>query len=350
MAYKIKLTPYRPILGTIMHRQTRHDSLFSLDGRYQFFINEPVEDPDFWVVQGKGLRQQQTCHVAPANTIVLATEPRSVLVYPQKYLRQFGMVCTCQEQTRHPNVHLGPAILPWFVGYRRDGDNTYTYDKDYDTLSCQKVEKKDKLISVITSNKAFTDGHIRRIKFVERLKAYYGDRLDVFGRGFQEFDDKWDVLAPYKYHIVIENSSQDYYWTEKLSDCFLCDTYPLYYGCTNVERYFPADSLTKIDINDFDGTVKTIDRIIADDTYAKASDALAESKRLVLDKYNMFEYIASLCDTLNPDAPKQSVTLNPCHSMDDLHNVWNYTVMRGLFKLKMQLINCFCGNNLLPHK
>ena len=289
--YKVKLTPYRPGLAKIMHRQTRNDSLTSLDGRYKFYIDEDIEDPDFWVVQGKGLRQEKSCKVAPENTIMLTTEPRSILVYPKKYLNQFGMVCTCQEKTKHPNIHFGPAILPWFVGYKEIEDSVYKYTKDYNAFKNEKAEKKEKLISVITSNKAFTNGHIKRIKFVERLKEYYGDKLDVFGRGFQDFDDKWDVLAPYKYHIVIENSSQDYYWTEKLSDCFLCDTYPFYYGCTNVEDYFPKESLTQIDINNFEKTIAIIDKAIANDTYEKAQDALAESKNLVLDKYNMFEYI-----------------------------------------------------------
>lgn len=50
--------------------------------------------------------------------------------------------------------------------------------------------KKTKLISVITSNKAFTKGHLKRIEFVEKLKAYYGDKLDVFGQGFNSFEDK----------------------------------------------------------------------------------------------------------------------------------------------------------------
>ena len=348
--YKVKLTPYRPGLAKIMHRQTRNDSLTSLDGRYKFYIDEDIEDPDFWVVQGKGLRQEKSCKVAPENTIMLTTEPRSILVYPKKYLNQFGMVCTCQEKAKHPNIHFGPAILPWFVGYKEIEDSVYKYTKDYNAFKNEKAEKKEKLISVITSNKAFTNGHIKRIKFVERLKEYYGDKLDVFGRGFQDFDDKWDVLAPYKYHIVIENSSQDYYWTEKLSDCFLCDTYPFYYGCTNVEDYFPKESLTQIDINDFEKTIAIIDKAIANDTYEKAQDALAESKNLVLDKYNMFEYIASLCDTLNPKAEKKMVTLKPCRSGADIHNFWNYTVMRGLFKLKMKAINLFCGNNLMKKK
>ena len=67
---------------------------------------------------------------------------------------------------------------------------------------------------------------------------------------------------------------------------------------------------------------------------------------MVLDKYNMFEYIASLCDTLNPDAPRENVTLKPCHSMHEIHNFWNYLVVRAYYKLKMRLIDAFCGNRL----
>ena len=345
--YKIKLTPYRPGLAKIMHRQTKGDSLMSLDGRYRFYINEDIDDPDFWVVQGKGLRHKESCHVAPENTIVLTTEPRSVLVYPHKYLKQFGMVCTCQEQTRHPNIHFSPAILPWFVGYDKDENGDYFYTQSYDSLKNTPLPKKQKLISVITSNKAFTSGHVKRIKFVEDLKEYYDDDIDVFGRGFHDFGDKWDVLAQYKYHIVIENSAQRYYWTEKLSDCFLCGTYPFYYGCTNAGDYFPENSFTPIDINNFDHTVELIDRALEADLYEQRIKALEESKNLVLDKYNMFEYIAALCDTMNPDAPKKLVELTPCHSMDDIHNIWNYTVVRNAYKLKMAIGNLINGKPVM---
>lgn len=344
--YTVKVTPYRKALGGIMHRQTKGDACVSLDGRYRFFIDEEIESPDFWIVQGKGLRQPQVCNVAPENTVLLTTEPRSILVYPDRYIRQFGMVCTCQERTRHPNTVFGPAILPWFVGYKPNSAGGYDYTQSYDTLKGAPLPPKQKLLSVITSNKAFTAGHIKRIDFVRRLKEYYGERLDVFGRGFRDFDDKWDVLSPYKYHIVIENSSQDYYWTEKLSDCFLCGTYPLYYGCRNVTDYFPAESMALIDIDDFGKTVETIDRVIAADTYSQAQTALMQSKNLVLDKFNMFEYIAALCDTLNPDAPKKDVRLVPCRSTDDVHNLWNYTVARTYYNLKMKAINLFHGRSL----
>ena len=161
--YKIRFTPYRKELGTIMSRQTKGHGLISLDGRYQFILDDSCESPDFWVVQGKGVREPQTCHVAPANTIMLTTEPRSVLVYPDKYLRQFGMVCTCQPQTHHPRVHFGPAILPWFVGYTEDAEGHCHYTLDYDRLiQPSDAAEKTRLISVITSNKDFTRGHLDR--------------------------------------------------------------------------------------------------------------------------------------------------------------------------------------------
>ena len=222
--------PYREGLATIMHRQTPGHNLRSQDGRYMFCLDDSLEEADFWVVQGKGVREVQTCRVAPENTILLTTEPRSVLVYPQRYIDQFGLVISCQQQMRHRNVRYGPAILPWFVGYKPAPPSAgvpYTFSQDYDSLSKTGAGEKTRLLSVITSNKAFTRGHLDRIRFVEKLKAHFGDRIDIYGRGFRSFDDKWDVLRPYRYHVAIENSSEPYYWTEKISDCYLAGTFPI---------------------------------------------------------------------------------------------------------------------------
>lgn len=336
----IKLTPYRERLGKIFHRQTRNHELVSLDGKYRFLIGEDVKEADFWVVQGKGVRHGETCHVAPQNTIVLTTEPRSVLIYPQKYLDQFSMVCTCQSQTKHPNVHLGPAILPWFVGYDANirDDEQYTATLDYDQLKSLHPEKK-KLISVITSNKAFTQGHIDRIRFVSKLKEHFGDQIDIFGRGFHTFGDKWDVLADYKYHIAIENSSQDYYWSEKLSDCFLAETHPFYYGCTNLKDYFPEGAYTPIDITRPEEAIRIIDQAIARNVYEDSKNTLLECKELCLDQYNMFEYIARLCDTLDATLPKQDVNIQPCKSSGDMHNLFRYLFSRSYYEWKNKVVN-----------
>lgn len=345
--YKIRFMPYRESLGTIMHRQTVGHQLRSLDGRYQFILDESCEEPDFWVVQGKGVRHEQTCRVAPENTIVLTTEPRSVLVYPDEYLRQFGLVCTCQEKTHHPNIHFGPAILPWFVGFTEEKDGSCRYSLDYDMLvKPSNPKEKTKLISVITSNKAFTRGHLERIKLVEKLKEHFGDQLDVFGRGFRDFDDKWDVLRPYKYHIVIENSSQRYYWTEKISDCFLAETFPFYYGCTNFSDYFPMESFLPIDVRQPEQAISLIDKTIAENRFEQVTSVLAQCKQKVLNEYNMFENVARLCDRMDPNAPKQEVTLRPCRSGLTWENFVNYSFKRNYFELQTKIHYWIHGNTL----
>ncbi|HLW06429.1 MAG TPA: glycosyltransferase family 10, partial [Marinilabiliaceae bacterium] len=208
------------------------------------------------------------------------------------------------------------------------------YSKSYDDLKSSPLPDKTKLISVITSNKAFTQGHQDRIDFVKKLKGYYGDKLDVFGRGINGFDDKWDVLAPYKYHIALENSSSKYYWTEKISDCYLTNTFPIYYGCINITDYFPENSVETINIYEFDKAIAIIDKVIGDDCYEKCKKELLQSKELVLEDYNMFIMIAKYCDTLNPELPKKQFTLKPAITLFDWHNFYLYFIDRNYFKLK----------------
>lgn len=321
--------------GTLELRQTPGGQGMSTDGQFRFYTNDFIPDPDFVIVRGKGFKDDLRLHVAPENVMLVTSEPYSVLSYPKGYCRQFGLVCSCQDNLRLPNVIYTPAILTWFVGI--DHANGLKITMNREDIAAAHPEKT-KLISVITSDKAFTQGHIDRIKFVHRLKERYGDKIEIFGRGHRPFGDKWDVLAPYKYHIAIENSSSPYYWTEKISDCYLADTYPLYYGCPNIGDYFPKGAYRPIDIRRPDSAIDAIDRAIADDDYGHHQKELAESKRLVMDKYNMYDYMAEMCrQHMNPKAPKKDITLKPAGSFFDMHNLYLYTIGRNYYKLKNKI-------------
>jgi len=261
----------------------------------------------------------------------MLSEPQSVVNFPKKYCNQFGMLYSCQPQLTHRNIVYGQALLPWYVGLTRPQEFTYDY------FINNPFPKKAKLISVITSNKAFTRGHQERIAFVEKLKQHFGDAIDVYGRGFNDFADKWDVLKDYKYHIAIENCSTNYYWTEKLSDCYLAGCYPIYYGCKNIHDYFSEKSLSVIDIKKPDEAIKKIESILSNNVYENSIPALNESKLLVLNKYNMFNVIANCCDKLDLNATKEKVTLYPAKTGFDLHNMYKYTIERNILKLKQLL-------------
>jgi hypothetical protein len=95
----------------------------------------------------------------------------------------------------------------------------------------------DYLLSLIASKKNNLEGHKLRHKIVNYLRSIDLD-ADIMGRGYKSFENKEDGLAPYHYSIVIENNQESNYFTEKLIDCFLCETIPIYWGSSNIGNYF----------------------------------------------------------------------------------------------------------------
>ena len=59
----------------------------------------------------------------------------------------------------------------------------------------------------------------------------------------QPIEDKLEALADYGYSLVIENQRMNYYFTEKLIDCFATGTIPIYWGCPAISRFFDADGM-----------------------------------------------------------------------------------------------------------
>lgn len=168
--------------------------------------------------------------------------------------------------------------LPWHV------------NKTYDELIVSKIPCKNKNLSWITSNKSFYPGHKKRLHFLKRIKEKL--EFDLFGRGFHEIEDKWLALAPYKYSLAIENFSNQYYWSEKVADCYLSWTMPIYYGCTNLNKYFPKDSFIQIDINS-SSVFEDIQMAVESQLWEKNIDAISHARDLVLNHYQFFPFMAS---------------------------------------------------------
>lgn len=97
----------------------------------------------------------------------------------------------------------------------------------------RKIHKKNKLVSIITSEKYGSEGYDLRHRVVDSISC-----VDVFGRGYNEIPNKIVGLKDYKYSIVIENCKYNYYFTEKLIDCFITGTVPIYWGCPDIGVFF----------------------------------------------------------------------------------------------------------------
>ena len=101
---------------------------------------------------------------------------------------------------------------------------------------------KTKLVSMIGSPHANPKaGHVLRNEVIETLAS----RTDVdrFGKGVRWIDSKLEGLAEYAFSIAMENCSRDFYFSEKIIDCLLTDTVPIYCGCAGIGRYFDLRGL-----------------------------------------------------------------------------------------------------------
>jgi hypothetical protein len=270
--------------------------------------DSPERDaPDYWVIYG-GLEAVESAHVPPGRTIFVTGEPAAVHAYRPGFLAQFGVILTSQPAIRGKNVvHTQPA-LPWHVGVRRDSHaDVVTYD--YDGLRAAHPVKTHDL-SVVCSSKTDTDGQRRRVAFVEQLERHFGARLHRFGRGVHPIADKWDAVAPYRFHVSLENSQEPDYWTEKLGDAYLGLAVPIYWGCPNIRDYFPAASYVSIDLDDAGASIATIARVLEEGVTEERERAVERARLDVLDRYNLFPMLASMLGRARGGTAR-TVTLRP---------------------------------------
>ena len=264
---------------------------------------------DYCVVYEE-LPETTSVHCSRDNTIFVTGEPPSVRVYNTKFLQQFGTVITCQRKLDHPRVIYAQTGLPWHVGRRCKNHTNISFTKDYDELKNVKHFSKHKLISVVCSNKTWTSGQKKRLDFVRKISVQM-PQIEVFGRGLRHIEDKWDAIAGYKYHVVLENEAYPDYWTEKLSDSFLGGAYPFYYGCPNISDYFPRGSFTSFDIGDIDGCKARIEDAIANSLYERSIGEILEARDLVLDKYNLFAMLSDVCNRMDAGGERKDILLRP---------------------------------------
>ena len=97
---------------------------------------------------------------------------------------------------------------------------------------------KNLFASIIASDKNKYAGHKLRHNAIKHLNIIKHIDLRVLGRGYAPFENKEDGLLPFMFSIIIENVQEKCYFTEKLIDCLLCSTVPIYWGAPNISDYF----------------------------------------------------------------------------------------------------------------
>lgn len=265
-------------------------------GNYKFEINNDCKDCDYWVILDS-YQVGSISQVKAGLVLLVTTEEVEMRTYSNDYLAQFDIIITSRQDINGKNVIKWHYLCPWHI------------KKNYDEIMINNSFIKTKDLSIICSDSTYLKGHKKRYSFVNRLIGHFKDNVDVFGKGFNMIPDKYTGLAPYRYSVAIENATIQDYFTEKISDCFLSNTVPIYYGCPNINKYFDSNSFLQIDIDDYKKSIKLIEQAIAENFYEKNINALISSKEKSLNDYQIFSSLSKILDNIPILKGKKSIKI-----------------------------------------
>jgi hypothetical protein len=104
---------------------------------------------------------------------------------------------------------------------------------------CQESDTSKKAFqaSFLVSSKVLCAGHTIRQMTFDRLPETVGN-IRIAKIKTPPKIDKRDALVPFQYSVVMENARLENWFTEKLIDCFMTKTIPIYWGAPNIAEYF----------------------------------------------------------------------------------------------------------------
>lgn len=242
------------------------------------FTEENIDECDYLIILDYP-KNDFSINVNKNNIIHLCLEPPNEISKYRQFANKKVKWIFNQLDIKQNNI-LSHGALPWHI------------DKDFNFLNELKIENLDKENKIVwvTSNQRSSKGHNVRMDFLENIQHL--PFLELYGRGINPIQDKWDVLSKSKYAIAYENFQSDYYWTEKIADCFLSYTMPLYFGCNKIDDFFPRNSFIQIDPND-----KHIDlfltEVVNSNKWEENLDAISKARELVLNEYQLFPFLSN---------------------------------------------------------
>jgi len=147
--------------------------------------------------------------------------------------------------------------------------------KDYENID---IDAKQFLLTSVTSDKIITNDHkFRRLiyynqEFIETIPIRFYISNDTINLPIIQDNPrlgganhaKIDLFKDAQFSLIIENSRQDNYFTEKICDCLITKTIPVYYGCPNISEYFDTTGWILLEDHSFDTFLTKIEVLTPD--------------------------------------------------------------------------------------
>lgn len=164
------------------------------------------------------------------------------LVEPEEILKSFS------NFTYNDIInHLEPDIVVTYYKELHDGKKYFYSQAPLNSwITTPKIYNKTKLCSIIASNKRATYGQRLRHLVIDKFRP----SIDLYGNGYNSITKKEEGLENYCFSFAIENCVVPGYFTEKILDCFLTGTIPIYYGDPSIQETFDSRGIIFL-IDDF---------------------------------------------------------------------------------------------------
>jgi len=96
------------------------------------------------------------------------------------------------------------------------------------------------------------------------------------------------LFEGFQFSIILENSQQENYFTEKIIDCLITKTIPLYWGCPNISEFF--DTTGWLFFENFETLLQQVSTI-DDMYYSRYMDTINKNYNLAQKKSNFYHNI-----------------------------------------------------------
>lgn len=276
---RIAIIPYEERHAIALAPDTAQDRLTWLEGAAEpgRTIADMTPDEHLLVVACSAIYRPISSRVVCKVSIIIS-EPPGFHARHYRFLRWFGgryhRILT--HNTRLLQARSNARFLAHGMTWVTDPHRDYS--------------QKTSRISIVASGKNALEGHRLRLRLVEWGRREVPD-LDVFGRAFRPIADKAEGHAPHMFSVVVENSREPGYFTEKIIDSLVCLSLPIYWGAPDIAHFFDQRGLIICTSED---ELKHAMRVVTAQDYERRKPYLIENRKRALNYLGYDERAAQL--------------------------------------------------------
>ncbi len=226
----------------------------------------------------KRLEGQKQFGMLTESQNVVPFDYERLLKHPE-VVKELDALFTYDERLldKYENACFSLAGGPWFGTTLQGG-----------VMDPEAYKKKTKLLSIVSSTKIIRP--LAKLRYDTAIEIHKRNLGDVMGKCVGKWVSMSDVYTEHMYSIAIENTHNKYYFTEKLLNNFAAMSVPVYYGATEIAKFFNPDGIITIKQPTVECVIETIKQCSREDYESR--------KEAIIDNYNRVQNFLCIEDYL----------------------------------------------------